>query len=74
MIRDTEKIDSFIAREAKGVKEMLKSGAIHPSLVTLDIFIDNLIDDFQIDKSQIDYTKEKSREVLKSLNIEIQGL
>ncbi|MBB6460624.1 hypothetical protein [Flammeovirga kamogawensis] len=74
MIRDTKKIDSFITKEAKGVKEMLKTGAIHPSLVTLEIFIDNLIEDFQIDESQIDYTKGKSKEILQSMKVEIQGL
>ncbi|NLR92398.1 MULTISPECIES: hypothetical protein [Flammeovirga] len=74
MIRKESKIDEFIRREAKAVKELIKSGSINNELISFDIFIENLIDDYQIDDSQLEYLKEKSRERLNLLNVKIQGL
>ncbi|KXX68802.1 hypothetical protein [Flammeovirga sp. SJP92] len=74
MIREEKKIDEFINREAKGIKDMLKSGSISKDLVTLEIFIDNIMSDFQIDQSQKEYTENRSKEILKEKGINISGL
>lgn len=74
MIRSEKKIDEFIQREAKGIKEMLKIGSISKDLVTLDIFIENLISDFQVDSTQLDYLRKRSIEILKEKDINIVGM
>ncbi|WP_044204015.1 hypothetical protein [Flammeovirga sp. OC4] len=74
MIRKEKKIDEFILREAKGIKDMLKSGSISKDLVTFEIFIDNIMSDFQIDQSQKEYTENRSKEILKEKGIIISGM
>ncbi|NME67091.1 hypothetical protein [Flammeovirga aprica] len=74
MIREEKKIDEFINREAKGIKDLLKSGSISKDLITLDIFIDNIMSDFQIDQSQKEYTINRSKEILKEKGIKITGM
>lgn len=74
MIREEKKIDQFILREAKGIKDMLKSGSISKDLVTFEIFVDNIMSDFQIDQSQKEYTENRSKEILTEKGINISGL
>lgn len=74
MIREEKKIDDFILREVKGIKELLKSGSISKDYVTFEIFIDNIMSDFQIDQSQKEYTETRSKEILKEKGIKITGM
>lgn len=74
MIREEKKIDDFINREAKALKAILKSGSVPSEMLSFDIFIDNIISDFQIDKSQVAYLRKKSIEILNEKNIKITGM
>ncbi|OHX65452.1 hypothetical protein [Flammeovirga pacifica] len=74
MIRKEEKINQLIEREVKKLKRSIKSGQIPIEVISFDIFIDNLIDDFQFDETQMDYVKTKSRELLTENSVKIKGI
>ncbi|PWJ41003.1 hypothetical protein [Sediminitomix flava] len=63
------KIKNIVDREVKQLQWMLKHGQIDKQLVTFDLFIEGIVEDFHVPEDDMDLLKEIVSQALKEKDI-----
>ncbi|MEH0155485.1 hypothetical protein V6R21_15165 [Limibacter armeniacum] len=66
-----EKIKKIAGEEVKKIKRLLTLGAIDRNLVTFDLFMEGVIEDFNIPKDQHELLESELRNAMKVHNLKL---